>query len=333
MPPPPFPQLSLSSTQVSLRDRCPRRWWFRYVGHWKGWLADAPTETQSAYRLGKLESVATWSGKRVHDGISLLLRDPRASARGVALDIERKMREEYRASASIGTGRFGEPKAFRLEEHFFGAMLEDSKVDECVAEIRAALEAFERFCKSEPSLDFRSMAQRARDHRRFVHVDHEAIPKEARGFKSPEIARGEVTVYSAPDFVVETEDGRLIVIDWKTGNRWGPSENELTSQLESYAAWLWLQHRATINRATSVELYEFHLPNCTPAGRPATTEDFERAAARVREHAAQLLSLRGNLPAVPRNACPPQPQRDNCKWCPFRKLCAEGAACLNTTGG
>jgi hypothetical protein len=333
MPPPPYPQLSLSATQISLRERCPRRWWFRYVGHWNGWLSDASPESQEAYRLGKLESVATWTGKRIHDGISLLVRDPKATAGSVGRGIENKMRSEYRGSAGIATGRFGDPKALRLEEHYFGTALRDSQLDDCVSQLQIGLGAFERFCNAEPTLNFRAMVQSARENMRFIHVDHEAIPMEARGFHSSDIASGEVTVYSAPDFVVETEDGRLIVIDWKTGDRWGPSENELTSQLESYAAWLWIQHRPVVRRAKSVELYEFHLPTCKPAGRPATTDDFERAASRVRDEANRLLGLRGSEPAVRREACPPKPHPDGCKWCPFRGLCREGAACLSADIG
>lgn len=333
MPPPPFPPLSLSSTQVSLRERCPRRWWFRYVGHWNGWFTDAAPDVQAAYRLGKLESVATWTGKRIHDGVSLLLRDPRSTAESVLLETERKMRDEFRASNGVGAGRFGEPKAFRLEEHYFGVGVDERRLEECISELRTCLAAFERFCRSEPTLDFRSMARAAAEHRRFVHVDHEAIPMDARGFKSMDIGDGQVTVYSAPDFVVETEDGRLVVIDWKTGSKWGPSENELTNQTESYAAWLWMQHKPVVQRANSVELYEFHLPSCAPAGRPATTEDFERAAARIREQASRLLALRCNSPAVPRQSCPPQPHPEGCRWCPFRMICSEGSDCLAAKRG
>ena len=330
MPPPAFPPLSISPTQITLRETCARKWWFRYVAHWNGWLKDASQEAQQAYRIGKLESVATWTGKRVHDGISVLLRDESTPVRSVMDRIEAGMRAEFNASQIVGVGKFGEAKVFRLEEHFFGTQLDPVKMEESIASVRTCLEAFMSYCDAEPSLNFRALSQDAAAARRFLHVDHESIPMDSRGFTAPDIAGGQVTVYAAPDFVVETADRRLIVIDWKTGNRWGPSENELTSQLESYSAWLWLRHRPAVEAATNVEFYEFHLPDCKPAGRPANRDDFVRAAERVREQAKALLDLRGNSKAVRREACPPKPDVMRCNFCPFKQLCPEGIECLSS---
>lgn len=46
---------------------CERRWWLRYVLFWRGWEYDEDREARLAYRLSKMETVATVAGRVVHE--------------------------------------------------------------------------------------------------------------------------------------------------------------------------------------------------------------------------------------------------------------------------
>lgn len=325
---PQHPSLGISHTRTNMMKRCPRSWWIRYVGYWNGWNQDAPAKVQKAYRLGKLESIATWTGKLAHRGISELLREPGKTVHSVLTPIAAEARSAFRFSKAHGAGRFGPPKEFRLEEHYFGKALPDDCVEGVLSDVEACLTAFTDFCDETPQLDFRRMAAEAAQARRFLHIDNDRISFSDRELKDARIAGGEVSVWSAPDFIVETDEQTLLLLDWKTGGRWGPGDEDntdLTGQLLNYAAGMQLRHPTVLAGVKHIEAFELHFPTKQYRGRAISMPEIDQAIAAMDRDARHLVALRGSASRVPADACPPAPEANKCRFCSFREICPEGA--------
>lgn len=310
--------------------QCPRSWWIRYVGSWNGWLDDSPPNRQKAYRLNKLESLATWSGKLVHNGIARLLRSSDETVEAVMEAMTPEVGQKFRVSSLIPAGKFGPKGAFQLEQHYFGAQVPATCVDDLLCDVRRCLEAFDAFCRDNPDLDFRCIAIEAAAASRFLHIDHEAIPIADREMRHARIADKAVSVWAAPDFVAELPNGRLFFVDWKTGSRWGESEEQVSGQLKMYAAWMRLRHEAVFDRAAALELYEFHLPSQEFRGDAISRSEVEGIIAGMDDEARQLLALRGDNDRVPAERCPPQPERSKCGQCRYREICPDGQTVLRS---
>ena len=61
----PYPEFAWSISRQRKLDQCPRAYFYSYYLGWNGWLDDAPTETRTAYRLGKLTSLDALLGQQI----------------------------------------------------------------------------------------------------------------------------------------------------------------------------------------------------------------------------------------------------------------------------
>jgi hypothetical protein len=322
---PDYPSLSISHSQTNLFISCKRRWWWRYVGHWKGWLDTAPEKVQLAYRIGKLEPLSAWAGKRVHDGISSYLLVPGKSIDAIRISVIAEMRKEFTASARVPVGQFGDSKAFRLEEHYFGRPVSNQRLEEIIEEVDSNLLAFDAFCDNHPVLSFRRLVAEAKDSDRFCRVDSPYVNFDQRGVNSALIGNGMVTFYAAPDFAVHLEDSKsLMIVDWKTGREPQDSPEEPTSQLLGYGLFADLKYPQVVAKVDHLDLYEFYLPECNFIGGKVDKFSIDETRSRVKQQADEILSLRGNESAIPSSRCPPTPDVRRCGYCPFIELCEEG---------
>jgi hypothetical protein len=324
---PEYPSLSISHSQNNLFSSCKRRWWWRYVGHWKGWLDKAPAKVQIAYRIGKLEPLSAWAGKRVHDGISSYLLEPEKSIDVIRESALARMQIELSASSKIPAGQFGDPKAFRLEEHYFGRPVSKQRLDEILDEVDSNLRAFDAFCGKHPEQDFRRLVAEAKDSDRFCRVDAPSITFDERGVNSVLIGNNMVTFYAAPDFAVHlSESNSLMIVDWKTGREPQDSLEAPTSQLLGYGLFADLKFPETVAKVDHLDLYEFYLPDCRFIGGRVDKFSIDETRSRVKQQADEVLRLRGDDPAIPASRCPPAPDVRRCGYCPFIELCEEGQA-------
>lgn len=327
------PELSISYTQMRSFDSCARQWWIGAVGHWNGWSEGEATPAGIAYRLKKLEPASAWVGKVVHRAIAVLLRDATVPVARVCASLSTEMRRQFEHSAAIGRGRFGIPKEFRLAEHYFGADLDESFLEESVAEMENLVGSFERYCQDNPDLNFRELADSARKARRFLRIDDEKMPFSERKFTSPRIADALVSVYASPDFVVELASGGVLVIDWKTGAPKDRDISELSPQLRGYLAWVHLASGLDHSHDSPVELFEFFLPEGREVGRIASRADVAGAIAELDRRGTELVALKGQHARVPMEACPPSTKVARCSACTFRSVCKAGHEVLHAAGG
>lgn len=205
---------SWSKSRASTFADCHYRYYLHYYGYWGGWQFDAPPRKQRLYVLRRLSSIPQWSGIAVHETIATYLKIFRS---GTKPDLDEliaaardQMRADYRNSKTGGYWRV--PKSFGLAEHEYDDPVPAERYKENWAMVEQCLRNF----ACSPIL---ADIERS-DPNRFKPID---------ALDSFEL--DDVSVWAAPDFAYERHNGRLIIVDWKTGK---PREDD-RFQIAGYA--------------------------------------------------------------------------------------------------
>jgi len=295
---------SWSNSRARLFSSCLRAYWWRYYAHWGGWSRDAQEEARIAYRLGKMDGLASWAGKLVHDLIQEAIEDIRD--RGRPVDGERlRAKAKARLRAGWEESRHGawidRPKwKINLREHYFGddEALSRDRTDAIAQRVYSSLEGF----VAGPYPDL------------LARVD-------ASGFRNIEqlasLTIDGQTVFVKPDLAFEhPDDGVLWLVDWKTGR----SREEDLLQVATYA----LFARQTWGVApANVKGVLVYLGTGEEQSVPVGSDDLTRAEDAIRESMSHMLQLledpdqnRGTI-----DDFPPTDDLTRCDTCNFRQLC------------
>jgi hypothetical protein len=282
---------------------CLRAYWLQYYGSWGGWDAAAGSEVRELYVLKRLSSRWQWAGSIVHEAIENLLVRARRGAppRGVD-ELVQRTRERARAQwvASREKGYWRAPKeVLGLTEHEYAEPVPNEEWKRLWDEvIEASLRAF---CSS---ATFRAVLEVPRD--RWLSVDE----LDSFGFEGTK-------VWVAVDFAYRDADGRVHLLDWKTGR-----EREVDHvQLGIYALYAqqkWqvpaedvvagLVYLASGADRTDVSVGEPALEGCREAIRSSIAAMRERL-----DDPAVNAAAMSQFPMVE--------SREACRRCPFRRPC------------
>ena len=293
-------EFSWSRSRDNTFQECRRRYFYHYYGAWGGWDAAAPAELRRLYVLKQLASRQQWAGRVVHDAIEMALH---AFADGRDLPVEpfiadvvERMRGEWRSSRA---GRYREsPKTVALFEHEYAIDLKPEVWQALSRNVGVCLRNFFRL----PLVT--AIRKTPSEHWSIEHwskvFDFEGTP-----------------VWMAPDFGFWTGDGRLALVDWKTG---GASPDGTAFQLGCYA--LYAAEVLGVPPA-KVDLYEANLRE------PEVTQlqwSDERLAAIKEQFRLSVRSMKAYLadPAANVAAIGDFEKTEDlriCKWCNFRVVC------------
>jgi hypothetical protein len=236
-------EFSWSRSRDATFLECRRRYFYQYYGAWGGWDPQAPELTRRLYILKQLASRQMWAGRTVHEAIEmalLALRDGRElPVEPFIRDVIERMRGEWRQSRA---GHYREaPKTTALFEHEYRVALKPEVWQALSRNVAACLRNFFRL----PLLaTIRGTAP-----------EHWSIEHWSKSF----VFEG-TPIWMAPDFGFWTDDGRLALVDWKTG---GSDPDATAFQLGCYA--LYAREVLGVPPA-QVDLYEANLrePLVTP---------------------------------------------------------------------
>jgi hypothetical protein len=293
-------EFSWSRSRDNLFQECRRKYFYHYYGAWGGWEADAPEEARRLYVLKQLSSRQQWAGKLVHEGIEWVLRalhEGRDLPEAWLVDeTVRRMRREWKASHE--RQYWQSPKAGGLFEHEYRVPVKPEDWQVLRDHVVRCLRNFYRL----PLL-----AQiRKTPRERWVMIE------EIRAFDF-----GGTPVYGAPDFAYWTEEGRLALVDWKTG---APDPDASALQLGCYA----LYAREVLGvEPERVSLVEVNLREGAVQAHPWDPGRLEE----VRGHLAlSIRSMRAYLADPAANvALLENFERTEdlriCRWCNFRGVC------------
>jgi hypothetical protein len=294
-------EFSWSRSRDGAFQECRRRYFYHYYGAWRGWEATAPEDVRRLYVLKQLASRQQWAGRVVHDAIELALhglRDGRTvPAEPFIADIIERMRGEWRSSRA---GRYREsPKTVALFEHEYHVDLPAEAWRAMSQNVATCLRNFFRL----PLLaEIRTTPP---EHWSIEHwskvFDFEGTP-----------------IWVAPDFGFWTSQGRLGLVDWKTG---GASHNGGAAfQLGCYA--LYARELLGVEPA-QVDLYEVNLREPLVTAHRWDAERLEAVKEQLR------LSIRGmkaylSDPGANAAVITDFERTEDlriCKWCNFRAVC------------
>jgi hypothetical protein len=293
-------EFSWSRSRDATFQDCRRKYFYHYYGAWGGWEADSPADIRRLYVLKQLASRQMWAGRIVHDAIEMALHIYREGrdvpAEPFIADVVERMRGEWRSSRD---GRYhATPKTLALFEHEYAVGLKPEVWQALSRHVQSCLRNFFRL----PLLA--SVRRTAPEHWSIEHwskvFNFEGTP-----------------VWIAPDFGFWTVEGRLALVDWKTG----AADIEATSfQLGCYA--LYAREMLGVEPAR-VDLLQVNLRE--PEVTPLTWDD-----GRLEEIRQQLrLSIR-SMRAYLADADANVARLDNfekteelriCRWCNFKAVC------------
>ncbi|MEK7715338.1 MAG: PD-(D/E)XK nuclease family protein, partial [candidate division NC10 bacterium] len=207
-------EFSWSRSRDNTFQECRRKYYYHYYGAWGGWDAAAPEDVRRLYILKQLSSRQQWAGRVVHDAIEMAFH---AFAHGRDIPVEpfiadviERMRGEWRSSKA---SRYREnPKTTALFEHEYGVELKPEAWQALSRNVATCLRNFFRL----PLLA--AIRKTAPEH---WSIEHWSKVFDFEG----------TSVWVAPDFGF-WEDGRLALVDWKTGRA---SPDGAAFQLGCYA--------------------------------------------------------------------------------------------------
>ncbi|HET6413911.1 MAG TPA: PD-(D/E)XK nuclease family protein [Anaeromyxobacter sp.] len=300
-------EFSWSKSRHERFGECRRAYFYTYYGSWGGWEAEPGTAVRELYVLKKLSSRWQWAGSLVHGTLKRILHSARFTGSfwplEKALDrTHQRARTEWAASRDKSYWR--EPSQIvGLVEHEYGEVVQNGEWKALYEQvIEGSLRAFYR----SPTLD----RIRGIPREQWLSVDE----LDAWDFEGTK-------VWVAVDFAYRGADGRVCVLDWKTGKERAVDHMQL-GIYALYAQQKWCAAPAEV-RCGLVYL----APNGSPGGEevsvaadPATLAVCQ---AKMRE---SIVAMRAALADPERNladeeAFPRLAERDACRRCPFRRPC------------
>jgi hypothetical protein len=300
---------SWSASRHDTFASCRRRYYYAYY---------AALQDPEIQRLKKLSALPLWAGSVVHDAIESFLRandrlpspeDQEALIRRV---VHSGMLADWRESEcpAPGEGRQsvvlatpaappGEPFPFRLFEHEYGIPVEQE--DKRIA-VNIVMRSLKHFFRSETlrrALELGRGRWLALEDLVSFHV-------------------GEVEVFLRMDLAYRDHDGRVVIVDWKTGRGEGRF-NEV--QVAGYALYAAEQGWVSEPEQISTELNYLVIPKAVR--RSVDRKKIEHARSFVLKSAgamkALLLDPLENLARLEDFPMIDRPQL--CRRCNFRRLC------------
>ena len=291
---------SWSRSRDNTFQECKRRYFYHYYGSWGGWDAAASEEVRRLYVLKQLASRQQWAGRAVHDAIEMVFH---AFAQGRDIpaepfigDLIERMRGEWRSSKA---GRYHDnPKTTALFEHEYRI---DLKPEAWQALSRNVAQCLRNFFRLPLLAEIRK-----------TEPEHWSIEHWSKvfGFEG-------TSVWVAPDFGYWTGEGRLTLVDWKTG---GANPEGAAFQLGCYALYA---HEVLGVDPARVDLVEANLREPTVTPHPwdaARLEEIkEQLRLSVRSMKAYLADPDTNV-AMLADFEKTEDLRI-CRWCNFRAVC------------
>jgi hypothetical protein len=300
-------EFSWSKSRHDKFRECRRAYFNAYYGSWGGWSAPAGSTVRELYVLKKLSSRWQWSGSVVHDAIKLVLTRARAS--GDLWPLERVLEQtRLKARAQFGASRDKSywresSRIVGLTEHEYGEPVGDAewkRLYEVV--IDGSLRAF---YGSEVLAEIRRTPRE-----RWLGVD-ELDHWFFEGTK----------IWVAVDFAYRDAEGRVHLLDWKTGKERGVDH----TQVASYALYARQKWDVQPDGVVGGLVYLVH-EDGRPAERTSVAAD-EPALEACRElMRGSIAEMRGKLADREKNVArvedfPQIEDRAHCRRCPFRRPC------------
>ncbi len=300
-------EFSWSKSRHEKFQGCRRAYYYAYYGSWGGWDAPAGSPVRELYVLKRLSSRWQWAGSVVHDALKRLLVRARATGEWWPADrlVEQtrlQARGQFAGSREKGYWR-APTRTVGLVEHEYAEPVTDAEWKRLYdTVIEGSLRAF---LASPVAEELRRTPRE-----RWLTVD-ELDSWDFEGTK----------VWVAIDLAYRDGDGRVHLLDWKTGRERGADHLQL-AVYTLYARRKWEVAEGDVVGG----LVYLATEGGAPAERRSATADAAALAAAGEEIRASIAAMRAALvdPAAnlaAEEAFPRTADRAACARCAFRRPC------------
>ncbi len=300
-------EFSWSKSRHEKFKECRRAYFHAYYGSWGGWSAPAGSPVRELYVLKKLSSRWQWAGSIVHGAVKQVLDRARATGDLVPLErvLERtraRARAEWAGSREKGYWREAS-RIVGLVEHEYGEVVPDADWKRLYEQVvEGSLRAFYGSAVLEEI--------RATPRSDWLTVDE----LDSWSFEGTK-------VWLAVDFAYRGRDGRVHLLDWKTGKERGVDH----VQVGTYA--LYAREKWGVAPDGVVGGLVYLVGDGAPGGeRVDVAADPATLEACRREMRGSIAAMKQVLADPERNvaredAFPLLAEREGCRRCPFRRPC------------
>ncbi len=300
-------EFSWSKSRHEKFAECRRAYFFTYYGSWGGWEAAAGSATRELYVLKKLSSRWQWAGSIVHGALKQVLS--RAKVTGEVPPLE-KVLERTRARARAEWAGSREKSYWREASRIVG--LVEHEYGEAVADA-----------------DWKRLYEQVVDGSIRAFYGSEVLDEIRRTPREDWLTVDELDswvfegtkIWVAVDFALKDEDGRVHLLDWKTGKERGVDH----TQVGIYA--LYAREKWGMPPDGVVGGLVYLVANGSPGGErvsvaadPAALEACKASMrASIRDMKVALADPGRNL--AREEAFPRIDDGNACRRCPFRRPC------------
>jgi hypothetical protein len=228
-------EFSWSLSQDTLFNTCLRRYYYHYYGSWNGWRYDAPPDIRELYLMKNLQTMPMWTGALVHHVAQEVVK---GFGRGLPLPVEAalamtrdQMERDWQDSIS-GRYRSRPNRICGLVEHYYDVSVPPEALHEAMVVAEGCVRRVYGTRSYQTMLELGPTS---------IVECEELNTVSVSGFK----------VWVSPDVIVRDAQGRLLIVDWKTGT--SAQKQETERQLYVYAIYALQRHGASTEQLVGVE--------------------------------------------------------------------------------
>lgn len=300
-------ELAWSWSRHQMFYQCSRKIYWQYYGCRDAKGEDAQKDALLAQRLKQIRSVAMLVGGSLHAVIGERLRmraDAPAPVPAALIqdEVERRVLKRLRESRNRDWERFGDPRHYSiLFEDYYGSGVTDDDRDAALALVRECVNGFASSAYARRAFSV------PKNRLRIIEPDFDDMKIHIDG----------VLAYAAPDLVVEDRDGKLHVVDWKTGK---PRKANV-AQLAVYGLYVSEKLGAPLERVTAHVVYlSTGQREMYDNVREGVAEAKRRVSTYVADVKSRLTDVENNI-AGDITQFPMTENRMLCRRCNFQDIC------------
>jgi hypothetical protein len=288
-------------------SECRRAYFFTYYGSWGGWEAPAGSPVRELYVLKKLSSRWQWAGSLVHGALKQVLS--RAKVTGDLLPLD-KLLDRTRAKARAEWSGSREKSYWREASRIVGLVEHEYAEPVADAEWKRIYEQV-----IEGSLRAFYASEVLEEIRRTPRPDWLTVDElDSWDFEGTKI-------WAAIDFAYKDRDGRVHVLDWKTGKERGVDH----VQVGTYALYARQKWGVPVDGVVGGLVYLVGEGGAAgervSVAADAATLDRCREEMRTSIGAMRALLAEPSRNVAREDAFPRLEDRAACRRCPFRRPC------------
>ena len=300
---------SFSFSRLGMFSKCKQQYAYNYYRYWGGWDKYCDNTTRQNYVLKNLQSAPGYVGSLVHSIIQSYLIDwKRNRVRPTTTAMKHDAKVEIKAAMISCRDRkwLESPKLPNFAEIYY-LDTEPTKADYT----RLYVDMMKR---AHASIDCWFTSDVVKKHVR-VKTDNWMTIDDLSTFDF-----NGVTCYCALDFAYKTSDGKLHIVDWKTGKL--PRDNSHNDQLGVYAYYAGVKWGYA---PEDIVVYDVYIKEGVAVEvKTQVTQQMLDSAVELIGGGIDKMSLliqKGSDNELNEGMVDTSPSRFNCGWCNYREMC------------